>query len=600
MSDFLLDFRPQGRRALERAAEGLRFAEDTKTEVIDQPAFGLVVSYTGGSALWAPYSADTGSLVAVAGRPVFDQTEWEGAPAIAGRGGLAAKIILSRVQEFGTAALERLNGSCVVIVYDAPGQLVHLVTDCCGVFPAFEVETSEGRLYGSHPDVLASAANEELRLDELSLAEFILSGTVTPPYSYYDRIRATDSGTILTIDVSAGRHGRSAKRRHFEFAYRGDPRVPEGELASQLAATLRRAVERRTLPRLGPTAVALSGGLDSRVVLACSLDEQRTFAFCCYDEPNRELRTAEAIARSLSARFLPLRRTADYYADHAERGVRISGGMGNLANNHFLGVIPRLKAEGMESLLTGCYCDYLFKGLPLNRHVHWLTRRETLAPFRSEFYFDHVHAATTLAGRARERWESRIPQQLQKQDTPSAVFEVEARRTFPLCYEGDNQQRVVPQRITGWSSPYVDRDLLDVYCRLPYNFKLNRSIFRKAMGSMPSGLKTVPDANTGAPLDAFLATEWLRGNQLRLQRALRRLTGSTLNEESWPDWHQYLTQSRKLDDLWKRPNPFAMDLFRRVLGVSGLPDDMRALKREQPFLFVGLLTAKIWLDQRAT
>jgi asparagine synthase (glutamine-hydrolysing) len=600
VSDFLLDFRPQGRRALRRVAEALRFADDTKAVVIDRAAFGVVITQTGDSALWAPYCAATGSFVTVAGRPVFDDVEWDGARTVEGNGGLAAKIIYSRVQALGVAALENVNGNCGVIVYDAPGQLVHLVTDACGVFPTFEVEAPEGWLYGSHPDVLAATANERHRLDETSLAEFILSGTVTPPYSYYDRIRAADSGTIFTLDVSGHRSRRPAKRRYFEFSYRGDISVPEEDLASQLAAALRRAVQRRTLPRLGPTAVALSGGLDSRVVLACSVDKERTFAFCCYDEPNRELRTAETIARSLSARFLPLQRGIDYYADHAERGVRISGGMGNFANNHFLGVIPRLKDEGMENLLTGCYCDYLFKALPLNRRVHWFTQREALAPFRHQFYFDHISASTALAGRARERLESRIPRQLQKQDSSSAVFQVEARRTFPLCYEGDNQQRLVPQRTTGWCPPCVDRDLMDVYCRLPYNFKLNRSVFRKAVVALAPGLRAVPDSNTGAPPDAFPAREWLGTHQLRLQRTWRRLSGSKANEGSWPVWQQYLTQSRKLDDLWKRPNPDAMDLFRRVLGTSELSDDVESLKRERPFLFVGLLTVKLWLDQHAS
>ena len=214
--------------------------------------------------------------------------------------------------------------------------------------------------------------------------------------------------------MSGDRPAHPSKRRYFEFAYRGDSSVPEGDLASQLAAALRRAVERRTLPRLGRSAVALSGGLDSRVILASTLDAEQAFAFSCFDEPNRELRTAERIARTLSVPFLPLQRGPDYYAEHAERGVRISGGMGSLANNHFLGVIPRLKHEGMENLLTGCYCDYLFKGLPLNRRSHWLTRHEELAPFRQQFYFDHFAASTVLAERAPpERWESRVPRKWQ-------------------------------------------------------------------------------------------------------------------------------------------------------------------------------------------
>src|SRR4030095_12190034 len=126
----------------------------------------------------------------------------------------------------------------------------------------------------------------------------------------------------------------------------------------------------------------------------------------------------------------------------AKDGVRISGGMGTFANNHFLGVLQRLQDQGAQNLLTGCYCDYLFKGLPLNRVSHWLTGREQLGPFRHQFYFGHRLRPTPLAKEVRERVESRVPSEYQGQDSPWKVFQVEARRTFPLCYEGDNQQRV--------------------------------------------------------------------------------------------------------------------------------------------------------------
>jgi asparagine synthase (glutamine-hydrolysing) len=597
VSDFFLDFRPKALRSLQRVATRLSFAENTRAAIVDTPAFGLVITYTGDPVLWEPYYGRRGMLVAVAGRPVFDEADWDSASATEGDGGLAAQIIHGWYEREGVAALERLNGNYVVVLYDRPQKLVRLVTDSCGVLPVFQTEPREGWVYCSHPDVLADAANVGHLLDESSLAEFILSGTVTPPYSYYQRIRAADCGTVFTHNVGRSGSEQPAKRKYFEFRYRGDSAVPEENLAEELAVALRRAVRRRTHPRLGPAAVALSGGLDSRVVLASSLARDHTFAFCCYDEPNRELKTAAAIARALSVRFLPLQRSGEYYADNAELGVKISGGMGSFANNHFLGVIPRLKDEGMESLLTGCYCDYLFKALPLNRRVNWLTGREVLAPFRHDFYFDHAAASTPLAERARERWQSRIPAELQKEDDPAAMFEVETLRTFPLCYEGDNQQRLVPQRLTGWCPPAVDRDLIDVYCKLPYQFKLNRSVFRKAVVALGSSVRAVHDANTGTVPDASAAWEGFRRGQLRLQRGWRRLAGSA-PDGSWPDWQQYVTHSQKLNDLWRRENPDAMDLFRRVLGATGLPDDLRPLKRRQPFLFVGLLTVKLWLEQR--
>jgi asparagine synthase (glutamine-hydrolysing) len=536
--------------------------------------------------------------VSVVGRPVFDKCEWNRPRCDGGSGGVAAAIFYRQYERDGTAALERLNGNCLLIVHDAARSLVHLVTDYCGVVPAFEFVSAEGRLYCSHPDVLAEACGERNRLDESSMAEFILSGTVTPPFSYYERIRAVDSGTIFTFRLSGDRPEAPVKRRYFEFAYVGDPAVTESDLADRLAAALHRAVERRMHPLLGTSALGLSGGLDSRVVLACVPDRRQALAFTCYDEPNREYKTAEAIAKVLSVPFIPVRRGYDYYANNAAQGVRMSAGMGTFANNHFLGVIPHLKSKGVQNLLTGCYCDYLFKGLPLNRRFHSLTRREELGPFRHEFYFDHFPGSGALARRARERWESRVPSELRKQDSPATVFQIEARRTFPLCYEGDNQQRVVPQRVIGWCPPFLDRDVIETYCRTPYYFKLNRSLFRKVTLALPPQLLTIPDSSTGAALDASAAWEWARAKQIRLWRKCRRTFRAAASDESWPNWPHYVRHSPRLDALWKRPNPDAMDLFRRVLGPSALPHDVGVLKRDRPFLFVGLLTIKLWLDQR--
>jgi len=566
--------------------------------VIDRPEFGLVVSQTGNPAIWAPYCAESGSLAAFAGRPVFDESDWLAARLDSGAGGWAAKIATRRLDEEGEPSVERLNGNSALVALDGTRHILYLVTDCCGVFPSFHADTAEGPVYGSHPDVVAQEAGENRRFDDISLAEFILSGTVTPPNTFYERVRALDSATVLRFDLRNARIAPPSRRRYFTFEYRGDNGTTEQELANNLAGALIGAVRRRTNPLLGPVAVALSGGLDSRIVLGCSANPDHTIAFNCFDRPNRELRAAGTIAKSLATRFLPVQRDEDYYGVHAECGVRISGGMGSLANNHFLGAIPRLKAEGIETMLTGCYCDYLFKALPLNKRSHWLTRRESLGSFRHQFYFDHFGADTVLAARARERMGARVPADLQKRNDPAAVFQIEALRTFPLCYEGDNQQRLVPQRTMGWCPPFVDRDVIDVYCRLPYTLKFNRSMFRKTVTAISPRLGEITDANTGASPGSSAAWEWVRSTQLRLGRAAKRLAGVPVNEESWPEWKVYLEHSHTLADQWKRPNPIAADLYHRVLGRWS-DNDFETAKRQQPFLFLGLLTVKLWLDQRA-
>ena len=599
MGDFLLDLRFRSRRSSSVAAEQLRFAPDTEVHVYTEPGFDLVVTHTGNPSLWAPFQSAEGCLVAVAGRAAFDDDQWQAAAEVPGEGGLAAKGVYQRYRALGSAGLETISGNCAVLLHDPARRELHLVTDCSGAFPTFRCETPDGPVYGSHPDVLADACGEGNRLDEVSMAEFLLSGTVSPPYTYYERIRAVDHAAHITLALGPDGGSQPWEYRYFAFAYRGDPAQSEQELAEELAGALRRSVRRRTLPRLGPSAIALSGGLDSRALLACVEDKDRVFAFCCYDEPNLEFRTAERIAQALDIRFVPIKRSGEYYGDHAEEGVRISGGMGSFANNHFLGAMERLRAEGMQNLLTGCYCDYLFKGLPLNRRTHRLTGREELAPFSHQFYFDHFNADTPLAARVRERWEARIPTEFRNQATPAAVLEVEARRTFPLCYEGDNQQRVVPQRVTGWCLPVADREILELYCRIPYQYKLNRSIFLKTLKALSTDrLARIPDTNTGARPGAGRIVEFLCTNGLRIRRKLRRLRPSAGSDESWPNWQYYVGHSRTLKTLWQRPNPEAMDFFRRVLGPENVADEIEAYHGNRVFRLVSMLTLKLWLDQR--
>jgi hypothetical protein len=108
----------------------------------------------------------------------------------------------------------------------------------------------------------------------------------------------------------------------------------------------------------------------------------------------------------------------------------------------------------------------------------------------------------------------------------------------------------------------------------------------------------VRDANTGAAVNASPVAEWWQLQQLRARRRWQQLTRRAKTEGSWPEWTRYASESRGLHALWTRPSPVASDLFARVLGHERVTTDVARLKRHEPFLFVSMLTAKIWLNQR--
>jgi asparagine synthase (glutamine-hydrolysing) len=647
MGDFLLALGTADDRALGQSAEFLRFYPDMRVDRFAYPEFSLLITSADNPQLWAPFaSPDNSLLVALCGRVALDQKQWESAAQIAGQGGLACKSISQRYSASGIAGLETLSGNFVIALFDRPARKLFLVTDRWGLLPAFRCDAGGRLLYGSHPDALADLAGESRNWDLTSFAEFILTGKLSAPFTYYQKIKALPvaSTTTLSLNLGAPVTGRRfplspsegeragvrgpswswrsgaqsasngpgvlslqpnplvAEQTRTYFHFQSQPQPPEKteEVAEQFAAAFRQAVAKRTLPLLGKSAIALSGGLDSRTVLCAAPDRQALLTFSCYDQENLEFRIARSVAQAAGVEFIPLKRPFDYYGDHAALGVRISAGMGCIASNHFLGFRPRLRELGIQNLLTGCYCDYLFKGLALNKRVNPWTTRERLNGFDFSYYFGHFHSSTALGAQVRQRLEDIFPAELRRYDTEAVIQTVEQRRMFPLAYEEDNAERTIPQRVMGWYVPIADNDLMDVIQNMSCAMKLNRSLFAKTVGRIcGDAISNIPDANTGVPVHASLLREASSAHLRRAGQLLEKLRPSNATGGSWLNWGYYARHSKVVQSLWASPSPDALDVFRQVLGHDGFSPDPAAYDGRRLWLFMQLFTLKLWFDQRS-
>ena len=314
MSDFLLDFRDAEARhqAVCAAIPALQLCADTQVQTFERDSFSLVMSRVDDLHLWGPYEWSLGKekgLVALVGRVAFDEPQWNAVRKVEGPGGLACKAICDLYRHGGTAALGNLNGNFAVLVYDPQNYSLHLVTDRCGMCPVYGKEGADKPLvYGSHPDVVAAALGESQNWDTTSLAEFLMTSRVTFPYTYYRDLRALQPGHIQTFSFRNGAAAFGPRHQYFDFDFKIDPRACEWDLAEELSSAFKRAVARRTLPLLGRVGVGLSGGLDSRVLLAAAGSHEHIRAFTLFDEENAEFRVARSIAEACDVELSPIQR----------------------------------------------------------------------------------------------------------------------------------------------------------------------------------------------------------------------------------------------------------------------------------------------------
>jgi asparagine synthase (glutamine-hydrolysing) len=602
MGDFFLDLRPAGvsTPAASRAAQLLAFCEDSRCVTFENAWCRFVVSRVDDRETWAPceYTTETGKvLVALAGRVALEESEWLAPTAAEITGGRACSILLTRYLAEGVGMASRLNGNFCIFIADERARTCHIITDRSGMLLCYGAK-DENAVFSSHPDILADALGENENLDLASLGEFLAAGRISFPYTYYQRVRALQPGAIHTLQAGQDGWNRSTQS-FFSFNFRVDPAVPEEDLARDLAAAFKKAVQRRSLPRFGTLGIGLSGGLDSRAILSCIPNRSHVRAFTLFDEENEEFRVASSIARACNVDLIPIRRDPEHYGAWAEAGVRISGATGCIRSNHYLGVRQTLREIGVRNFLTGCYCDYVFKALALNTRESRFLRVQQLDGCRPEHYlpcYELKHAPEPVHHRLRAASEAL----LNGSASEAQWLEIERRRTFPLAYEGDSAMRLIPQRVLPWFLPICDNDILDVYLRTPSRFKLNSSIFRKMLTHVcaPEVLRIV-DNNTGAGVNAGLLTRTVRRYQTALTNRLEKSMKPRIAlRGSWPNWEFYVHHSPVVHTSWSRPSDFATAVLSQVVGENLLARPIQSFRGRSVEFFTRVWTLKLWLEQR--
>jgi asparagine synthase (glutamine-hydrolysing) len=599
MGDYYLDFRmpPQDKLPDEH---GLLFFPDMQMDRIRTKCFDLSLTRSGPAELWAPYVSPNATVIALAGRIALESSEWEKAGRLTGSGGLACKAIFNAFEEKGFDGIYRLNGAYAIHIYEPDKGTYSLILDPAGCYPSFRPADPQVFVFSSHPDSLATAIESSMCWDYGSLATFLATGQVPHPYTYYSRVVSLDHGTHYTLSLEQRGVVKIAEKR-FSASNKFDinERMSDDDRADALASAVSKATRQITQPRLGNTFIALSGGLDSRMIASQAVRHSNLRALSIRGSTiNNEFLTANTIASALEIDLVPMVRQFDHYADTAEMGVRISGGMGSIASNHFLGFRDKLSDLGCDNLVTGCYFDYLFKSLAIDTKESRLLRREYLTGFQVSSYLPFVAPVAKYQELVNERRAVVLATDVAAFGSESTRLDLMASRTFPLWREGDNIQRLIAQRVFGWYSPAAFRNILDVYWRTPIGSRLNKVMFRKAVFKcIPPQVRVIPDNNTELPIDAPQYKLSLFRYRVALRRLISRHSNRLDTAESWVNWGYYIRTSDKVRSMWSRDHPASLGLIEELTGAP-FSEDVEAYARVSPDYFLRLLTLKLWAEQR--
>ena len=175
------------------------------------------------------------------------------------------QLLLNLYLRDGFESLHRLDGLFAAVLYDAAARRVHLFGDRYGLRPLYWTE-HRGRLaWASELKAFLALPGFAPSLDHSALQSFLGVGYLHDDLTWFEGVRRLPAASVLTWDLEAG---RAAVRRYWWWDRIAPLAAAKAdELAAGLGALFTAAVGRRCLPA-PRTGLVLSGGLDSRAILA--------------------------------------------------------------------------------------------------------------------------------------------------------------------------------------------------------------------------------------------------------------------------------------------------------------------------------------------
>ncbi|MFP4027285.1 MAG: asparagine synthase-related protein [Candidatus Brocadiia bacterium] len=457
-----------------------------------------------------------------------------------------AEHLLHLYEQEGEGCFPSLNGSYSIAIYDSAARSFLLVTDRILSRPMFYAETSAGLLFGSRFNALAvSPALENRQLDMTALAQLLTFQHVQFRHTLLKEIRCMKPASVLEF-----RGGHLNLRKYWRIPY-GSYEQSETDRAEKLAHLLRRAAERITA-RWRNTGLLLSGGLDSRLVVAAC--QTPLSAYTVADWNCREVRLARRVAAGGGGEHTFIRRPADYYSSILDEAIELTGGMERFDTCHFPGFLDII-SEDCDLVLNEDAMDPLFRGYYWGAFVRPrglripLPARATFSRRNIEEQILHGSLKSTFGARPwllfREPFRGRyydailagIGEQIKDAGTDDPYHLVEHVSGLAAYGRTLSGLRSVRKAVE-YGALSFDSDLWEFAFALPLSQRMDGRLLRQALRLLDGRLFAIPDSNTGFRPDVPAFIGWMFRAVEEASLSLRRKLGLipvTWRNMGWPD-----------------------------------------------------------------
>jgi len=530
------------------------------------------------------------------------------------------RLFNGRLEDF----VKDINGSFLFVVYEGERKRLNIANDRFASI-SFYYRVDKGTFTGAinYSDIWREFRNRyDFKINQEAFYEFIYMHRLYGNKTYDSKTKFLDSASILTYQFD---------KTELEVSKYWQPNCHSNisssldENAHRLAYLIQQSFKRTTSDskRYG---ILLSGGLDSRSVLAASDKPLVCFTTC--ECKNNEYFVAKELGQTKNYEHIFIVKPRTYYSDIINDATYLGGGMGIYGNAHFFNVGEAVKKK-VDVLFHGYGFDFFFRGKYLPNTVHPLLEKIT---YKRKF----IPIGADAKGVSEEFIEN-ISYRLRSVD-PLLLLKYKFRRKMvDSLYYGISD--IVDEAKLLFDDPYkwwdytcfhnvsrhytwlnllsirifveertlaFDNDLFDFYWSLDPSLRLNGNIFIKAIKMLDQNVFKVRYANTNLSLGdpAILTSAKIILNKVLKETRLNKIFTKSLpppspKERSWPIDAYLIRDNQKIRRLvLGLSNSSALETlsFLNMDVVRSCIQNHLEGRADHTNLILGLLTLEAFLE----
>jgi hypothetical protein len=449
-----------------------------------------------------------------------------------------------------------LNGAYAIVIADEQGiSIVGDLLNLVQIYVGYDTNKKVSAI-GTHSDLVAALIGESFNIDHVSAAEVLNFGRIVFPNTMHQNVKQIRPACIHNI-----RLGKNNAVEMEDFSYwhpsKEQEQYNEDELASELRTIFVDAVRKRCKGKR--IAISMSGGLDSRLIMATASELVDCIGLTFCDELNRETRIAKKATESYGLQWFPIFRDKEYVGNILEKTVNMIGCEGRFEHAHAVGLTDEIGKHNISSVLTGMNMDTFLKAYEAADIVRTSRMCGLLPP-------KYVRKNLDLAGEFKDFWHKKL--------TQSILDNLKERKTVFVSHFADMKRSSLVEWLflyptfTGfvtWPSErrlipiiqvVLDKKLIEFSFKCPVSLKLGKRIFLKAVKELYGVGSQIPNVSDGVRPGSGhwsrLAQRMIRKFQDGTTAILEKLGKEPTVQHSWHDYQKYWRESTKFDELRKK------------------------------------------------